>query len=165
MLASGSTTTHPLPAAAALARAVVTARVWNDGGYLARLRSAPHRELASAGYEPADDVEITVLADSPTCTHVVLTETDAPETARVVTALPLPSPGHEIRVVRQSRDHLYLVVPEAPTDPLSRIETEFALATPSAGWSVWKYTTLVEAAVVVTTVLGAAEATAIVLLI
>lgn len=164
MLASGNTTTRPSPAAADVARAVVTARVWNDPAYFDRLRSEPHRELASAGYVPDESVTITVLADGPTCTHVVLPE-DTPDADSLGPVLPLPSPGHEIRVVRQSRDHLYLVVPEAPTDPLSRIETEFALATPSAGWSVWKYTTLVEAAVVVTTVLGAAEATAIVLLI
>lgn len=99
--------------------AEVIAKAWKDDAYRARLIADPNKVLTEAGAKVPEGMTIQVVANSPTIANVVIPYAERWEEAEETffeglrKILPLPA-GIELRVVQNTKDVRYLVLPLSP---------------------------------------------------
>lgn len=96
----------------ALALELVAARCRCDSDFRRRLEEAPHATLAAEDILIPPNVAISVHTNSATVLHTVIGGTvDRDTWAAALASLGPPSADQEVRVHRDSPDHVHLVLP------------------------------------------------------
>lgn len=97
----------------------MVARAWRDAAFRARLVADPKSVLVENGLAIPERMSIRIVEDTPEVRHISLTRwtSEPSEIAEVFRGLlPLPA-GIEVRLVQNTEDTVWLVVPVAPQAP------------------------------------------------
>ncbi|GGL79949.1 hypothetical protein GCM10010129_24490 [Streptomyces fumigatiscleroticus] len=145
--------------------AMVVARAWRDDAFRAAFVADPRAVLADEGLEYPETTRVVVLEDTDRAKYVCLPDDAGPGDLadHLHTSVPVPD-GCELRVVQNTPDTRYVVIPVVPDGvEVGRMtESELISSVPSPTNGIYVYT--IEAATVGSSVNILAEAVAVIVL-